>query len=52
MLLVLEGLASVAAFLDALGLDQKYWSFFGFLGSWCLVALYASLVEIAQSLWP
>ena len=44
-------LASVAAFLDAHGLDQKYWSIFGFLESLCLVALYASLVGIAQSLW-
>ena len=42
----------LAAILGAYGLDWKCWSAFEVLEFLRLVALHASLVEIAQSLWP
>ena len=42
----------LAAILGAHGLDRRCWSAFEVLGFLHVVALYASLVEIAQSLWP
>ena len=41
----------LAAILGMQELDRRCWSIFVFLGFWRLVALYASLVGIAQSLW-
>ena len=41
----------LAAILGAHGLDRRCWEVFEVLGFWRLVALYASLVEIAHSLW-
>ena len=41
----------LAAILGTHELDQRCWSIFEVFGFWRLVALYASLVGIAQSLW-